>query len=147
MDNTYLSHHGVKGMKWGIRRFQNKDGSLTPAGRKRRESYDLEDGSSSNVNINRKSSSKSNSSKTNHMSDDELRKAINRLQMEKQYRDLSRDLNKDRLMVSAGKKFVKASLNKVLIPAAQEAGKNIVRGCIETEAKKYLGIDINNKKK
>ena len=30
-----LYHWGVKGMKWGVRRFQNKDGSLTPAGRKK----------------------------------------------------------------------------------------------------------------
>ena len=30
-----LYHWGIKGMKWGVRRFQNKDGSLTPAGRKR----------------------------------------------------------------------------------------------------------------
>jgi hypothetical protein len=30
-----LRHHGIKGMKWGIRRYQNKDGSLTPAGKKR----------------------------------------------------------------------------------------------------------------
>ena len=28
-------HHGIKGQKWGVRRYQNKDGSLTPAGRKR----------------------------------------------------------------------------------------------------------------
>ena len=30
-----LYHHGTKGMKWGVRRYQNKDGSLTPAGKKR----------------------------------------------------------------------------------------------------------------
>lgn len=30
-----LYHHGVKGQKWGVRRYQNKDGSLTPAGKKR----------------------------------------------------------------------------------------------------------------
>ena len=35
MTNNELYHHGIKGMKWGIRRYQNKDGSLTPAGKKR----------------------------------------------------------------------------------------------------------------
>lgn len=34
-DSDYLEHYGIKGMKWGIRRFQNKDGSLTKAGLKR----------------------------------------------------------------------------------------------------------------
>lgn len=33
--NSYLSHHGIKGQKWGIRRFQNDDGTLTPEGRER----------------------------------------------------------------------------------------------------------------
>ena len=32
-----LYHHGIKGMKWGIRRYQNADGSLTNAGKKRAE--------------------------------------------------------------------------------------------------------------
>ncbi|MBO5319107.1 MAG: GNAT family N-acetyltransferase [Ruminococcus sp.] len=32
-----LLHYGVKGMKWGVRRFQNSDGTLTPAGKKRKE--------------------------------------------------------------------------------------------------------------
>lgn len=36
MENYYvLSHAGIKGMKWGVRRYQNKDGTLTPEGRKR----------------------------------------------------------------------------------------------------------------
>lgn len=33
--NGELYHWGIKGQKWGVRRYQNKDGSLTPAGRKR----------------------------------------------------------------------------------------------------------------
>lgn len=35
MEYNELYHYGVKGMKWGVRRYQNRDGSLTSAGRKR----------------------------------------------------------------------------------------------------------------
>ena len=35
MENNELRHWGVKGMRWGVRRFQNKDGTLTKAGQKR----------------------------------------------------------------------------------------------------------------
>jgi hypothetical protein len=35
-----LYHYGIKGQKWGIRRYQNKDGSLTPLGQKRRVKQD-----------------------------------------------------------------------------------------------------------
>ena len=35
MENEYLTHSGVRGMKWGVRRYQNSDGSLTEAGKKR----------------------------------------------------------------------------------------------------------------
>jgi len=39
--DEYLEHHGIKGMRWGVRRFQNKDGTLTAAG-KRRYDVDIE---------------------------------------------------------------------------------------------------------
>ena len=34
-DEDYLQHHGIKGQKWGIRRYENEDGTLTEAGKKR----------------------------------------------------------------------------------------------------------------
>lgn len=37
MNEIWLAHHGIKGMKWGVRRFENPDGTLTEAGKKRYE--------------------------------------------------------------------------------------------------------------
>ena len=36
MENKELYHYGVKGQQWGVRRYQNKDGTLTAAGKARR---------------------------------------------------------------------------------------------------------------
>ena len=139
-----LYHHGIKGQKWGVRRYQNKDGSLTNAGRKR-----LKKGHASNEGTDsyNKSSTKSSSTKTvKDMSDDELRQAINRLQLEQQYKNLSPK------NVSKGKKFVDTVKNDVLKPAAIDMGKQVakslmtkgVNSLIKDES---LKVYTNNKKK
>ena len=71
-----LSHHGIKGQKWGIRRYQNPDGSYTAAGRKRYS------GKSSPHEDYTKAHSKQS---VKQMSDKELRERLNRLNMEQQY--------------------------------------------------------------
>ena len=63
-----LYHYGIKGQKWGVRRYQNKDGSLTPAGKKRRSSSD----------------------EARNMSTDELRQKVRRLNNEQRYIDLTK---------------------------------------------------------
>lgn len=39
METNYLSHHGIKGQRWGVRRYQNADGSLTSEGKARLGNY------------------------------------------------------------------------------------------------------------
>lgn len=83
MNDNELYHYGVLGMKWGVRRKRNSS-NVEPAKTKKKT--------------------------LSEMSDDELRSKLNRLQMEKQYKDLVRTLNPKQ--ESKAKTFVKKVLEK-----------------------------------
>ena len=82
--NNELYHWGIKGMKWGVRRYQNKDGTLTPAGKKR-YSDSIGESSSVSPDYTRAHTAK----KVSEMSDQELRDRLNRLNMESNYQRLT----------------------------------------------------------
>ena len=95
-----LYHHGILGQKWGVRR---TEAQLARGGK----------GKTSSSKVSAKAEQKS---KVKSMSDAELRQKINRMQMEKQYSQLSK---KD---ISAGQKFV----SDVFMNAAKQTATNYV---------------------
>ena len=120
-NDLYLQHYGVKGMKWGIRRYQNKDGTITNAGKRRARK---DSSPESKIRQQRKADLKNRRS----LSDADLDKRINRLKKEKQFKELvEEDIAPGRTAV---KKFMKSTGGKILSSAALGtlafAGKHFV---------------------
>lgn len=57
MDNFDLKHYGIRGMRWGVRRFQNEDGSLTPRGNKKKSKSSNQTKKDNNTNSTKQKSS------------------------------------------------------------------------------------------
>lgn len=137
-----LYHHGVKGQKWGVRRFQNKDGSLTLAGKNRRSNAASPN---DKEKINRKNAIK----KRRTMSVSELKSLIERLKLEKEFKSLAEE------NISPGRKAVKDILTsagtKVLTTAAAGASAYAVKAAMTkhfdiNEAASYIAANPNKKK-
>lgn len=132
-----LYHWGIKGMKWGIRRFQNKDGSLTPAGRKRYG--DDNDGS---YGGGKTKTSKTKAKSTKDMTDDELRTRINRLQLEKNALDLEKQVSSlSPQKVAKGRDFVQKIGKEVIAPAFLNAGRAQLTNFLNDRIGKALGFN------
>lgn len=168
---TELWHHGIMGMKWGIRRYQNSDGSLTTAGKIRygnknrleasvnkkaaklqRKYNDLTGKSIRQNNVAkdktdeeaRKKDSKSKS--ISEMSSEELQAAINRINLEKTYLQAMESVNPRK--VSRGQKFIDSfkdqAVNSISKGAAEALG-DVVKGALTKSLKKSLGLSDSSK--
>ena len=140
METNTLQHHGILGQKWGVRRFQNKDGTLTSAGRKRLAKLESE------TEKLKGSTTKTHTKSISEMSDDELRQKIARRKLESEYIATTQ-------VVSRGKAITDRVLKNIITPAAEDVGKQVVKSYMAKATNKVLGLEgedkvyANNKKK
>lgn len=150
LNETYtqeeLYHWGIKGMKWGVRRFQNKDGSLTAKGRAR-YADDGEGGLGQKIKdayASRKASKaqkKQASRSVKDLTDDELNDRIKRLDAERRALDLERQIsNMSPKQISAGKAFISTAASQVLKPALITAGKDVLTKVLQKKGMDLAGL-------
>ena len=130
-----LYHHGVPGQRWGFRRYQNPDGTLTPAGRRRAnklaEKYAKVTGKKLIVKKRSVQGNEKQKPKTiSEMSDQEIQAKINRMRLEDTYMSMIAS-RAPKPQVSRGKRFVNNIKRNVIAPALTEAGRTLLGNLIK----------------
>ena len=137
MDNE-LYHHGVKGMKWGVRKTPVR--SSSGATRKRKSNtLSLFKKKKTTRKVSYANSSPAQTKSIKDMSDDEIQKKIERVQLEQQYQEL------DPKSVSRGKRIAKRVIDDVIVPAAVDIGKQAVKSIMANGVNKVLSLEGDNK--
>ena len=149
-----LYHHGIVGMKWGVRRYQNKDGSLTSAGRKRANKLEQEYSKLTNKKLKSNSEKTSKSKSVSDMSDDELRTKTNRMRLEADYINAYKTMNSlSPKQVSKGKSFINKISKDIIVPVATDVSRQVVKSYVVKFVNEGLNLEndykvhTNNKKK
>lgn len=136
-------HHGIHGMRWGVRRYQNKDGSLTAAGRKRINQLDSEYqkltgkklSKSSESNTVKKTSAKPK--KISEMTNEEIQEKINRIRLERTLESLTPK------EISSGEKFAKF-IGDSTVKIAKERGTKVAGDLFEKKLREMTGLRNSN---
>lgn len=145
-DSMYdtLMHHGIRGMKWGVRRYQNKDGSLTSAGRRRQRNnpfFIKRSKAKKQKESNNKKQTKNVTKKKNikDMTNEELRERTTRMNLEKDYMNALKNYsNANKKNASLGKRFVQSLGKDVLLPGIKEGSKQAVTNVGRQMVEDYL---------
>ena len=144
-DADELFHYGTRGIRWGIRRYQNSYGILTTAGRKRystgkHHSIFTRKKTTSKVKI-KPAEEKPKQKSVSEMSDAELNAFLNRKRLEQQYYQLMATPQK-KSAVTKGKEMV----GKALENAAQDTLTQIAKYAMAKSVNKMLGDNVVNAK-